>query len=150
MTSWVCLDAGIVLKLVLQEEGSRQASDLWQSILKSGRFPAAPFLFPYEITSVLRKYVFRGIITPEYGLSALEYLLRLEIKLLTTQDIHLRAWQLSAQLKRPAAYDAHYLALAEFLNCQFWTADRRLYNAASASLPWIRHLDELESSTPAE
>jgi predicted nucleic acid-binding protein len=41
----------------------------------------------------------------------------------------------------PAAYDAHYLALAEWLGGQFWTADGRLARRIQASLPWV-HLVE--------
>jgi hypothetical protein len=33
------------------------------------------------------------------------------------------------QFSLPATYDAHYLALAERENCEFWTADTRLFNA---------------------
>jgi predicted nucleic acid-binding protein len=33
------------------------------------------------------------------------------------------------KFNRPNTYDAHYLALAENLNCPFWTGDERLFNA---------------------
>lgn len=39
-------------------------------------------------------------------------------------------------------YDATYLALAEFVGCEFWTADRRLVAGVRDSLPFVRHLDE--------
>jgi len=37
-----------------------------------------------------------------------------------------------------AVYDAHYLALAERLGAEMWTADRRLCQAVGAALPWVR------------
>jgi len=38
-----------------------------------------------------------------------------------------RAWELRANV---TAYDAAYIALAEILNCELWTADQKLANAA--------------------
>ena len=38
--------------------------------------------------------------------------------------------------------DAHYLALAERENCEFWTADTRLLNALKGNLPWVRKLED--------
>ncbi len=40
------------------------------------------------------------------------------------------------RLNRAAAYDSFYLALAESLGCELWTADQRLHNAVD--LPWVR------------
>jgi len=47
-----------------------------------------------------------------------------------------RAYTWTRRLNRAVAYDSFYLALAERLDCDFWTADRRLVNAASQ--PWIK------------
>ena len=47
---------------------------------------------------------------------------------------------LATRFNRPAAYDAHYLALAEMMNCEFWTADRRLFNVVRDELPWVHRL----------
>jgi predicted nucleic acid-binding protein len=52
-------------------------------------------------------------------------------------------------LNRPTAYDAQYLALAERLACDFWTADERLFNAASQQLPYVKWVGNL-SSPPEE
>jgi predicted nucleic acid-binding protein len=144
MTSWICLDSGIALKLVLPEEDSRQARDLWEFVVKSGIQPAAPPLFSYEITAVLRKCVYRETITLEYGRAALKKLLRLNIQLVTFPEIHWQAWDLARRLNRPTAYDTHYLALAGYLNCEFWTADKRLYNSASREISQIRLLHSFQ------
>lgn len=145
MTSSVCLDSGIVLKFVLPEADSQQAKMLWQSIIASQQRPVAPFLFPFEITSTLRKRAYRGDINEHYSLAALRQILALEIKLLTFDNMHELAWRIASRFNRPAAYDAHYLALAEHLNCEFWTADKRLYNAISDQLSWVRWLGELST-----
>jgi len=54
----------------------------------------------------------------------------------------MRAFELAARFRRPAAYDAHYLALADYLECPLWTADQRLYNAVRADFPRIRWLGD--------
>jgi len=36
--------------------------------------------------------------------------------------------------------DAQYLALAEQLSCEFWTADERMFNVMNAKFPGIRWL----------
>lgn len=142
MTSWVCLDSGVVLKLVLPEADSKKAKGLWQSIVLSRQRPVAPLLFPFEVTSTLRKRTYRGDIHENYSLASLRQILSLEIKLTTFNDIHEQAWQLAKQFNRPAAYDSHYLALAEHLDCEFWTADQRLYNAVHEKLSWVRWLGD--------
>ncbi|MFQ5613908.1 MAG: type II toxin-antitoxin system VapC family toxin [Anaerolineae bacterium] len=43
-------------------------------------------------------------------------------------------------MKRAAAYDSYYLALAETLGCELWTADRRLHNIVD--LPWLHWVSD--------
>lgn len=64
--------------------------------------------------------------------------LALPITLRTDDDLHLPAFELAARFDLPAAYDAHYLALVEKLNLEFWIGDRRLVNAVHPQLPWVR------------
>ena len=53
----------------------------------------------------------------------------------------MRALDLAERFSLPAAYDAHYLALADWLGGEFWTADRRLARAVHDELPWVRVVD---------
>ena len=41
----------------------------------------------------------------------------------------------------PAAYDAHYLALAQYLSAEFWSADKKLIRAVQTTLPWVHSID---------
>ncbi len=142
MTS-ICIDSGLLLKLVLNEPDSHLADSLWRSWLTAGSQLVAPPLLPIEVTAVLRKHVHRGLLTSELGWRALQNALAFDVVIMTFPDLHERAWQLAAQLNRPTAYDTHYLALAQILGCEFWTADERLKNAAQLSLPWVHWLGEL-------
>ncbi len=49
----------------------------------------------------------------------------------------MRAIELAEQYSLPATYDAHYLALAERNQCEYWTADTRLWNAIAGKLNWV-------------
>jgi len=56
-------------------------------------------------------------------------------------------YALAAQFNRPAAYDSQYLAVAERLGCEFWTADERLYNAVKTHLSWVKWLGNFTEPT---
>ena len=75
----------------------------------------------------------------------LDYLMSLEIELYETEHLHHRALELASQLNQGAAYDSHYLALAETLACDLWTADQRLQRTASPLPPAVHWLGELAS-----
>jgi len=62
----------------------------------------------------------------------------LPIELHGDEALHQRALELAARFTLPAAYDAHYLALAERFRAPLWTTDRRLAKAVGDNLPEIR------------
>jgi predicted nucleic acid-binding protein len=143
--SWVCVDASLVIKLVVEEPDSQEARVLWRTWLDEEVNIAAPPLLRYEITSVLRKHVVRGLRTIEESQQALDLALTFAIQYLEPADYHRRAFILAHQLDRPATYDAHYLALADHLACEFWTADQRLVNSVQNKLPWVKWLGQLDN-----
>jgi predicted nucleic acid-binding protein len=142
--SWVCVDANIVIKLVVEEAYSHQARTLWRIWQNEDYKISAPPLLQYEITSVLRQHVSRGLRTLQESRQALQLALAFNIQYLESVDFHMRAFELADRLGRPAAYDTHYLALAEQLGCEFWTADERLVNAVQGVLPWVKWLGQME------
>jgi predicted nucleic acid-binding protein len=69
---------------------------------------------------------------------ALEAAFALPVRLYGEEQLHRRALALAERFSLPAAYDAHYLALADWLGGEFWTADRKLVRAVGDELPWVR------------
>jgi predicted nucleic acid-binding protein len=140
LTSPVCIDANLVIALVTARPLSHKAIDLWQDLVQRDHQPVAPFLLRYEVASALFRKAVRGMMDPEDAQQALQEAMALDIRYLDPPGLSLRAFDLAIRLRQPAAYDAHYLALAEHLDCPFWTADERLYNAVHADFPRVRWL----------
>lgn len=136
----VCADANIVVIIVAPEAQRLQALSLWRSWLKQDREIVAPRLLAYEVTSALWRKAVRGFLTLEEAQRAVRAALEMGVTLLDPPGLSERAFELAARFQRPAAYDAHYLALADHLNCPFWTADECLYNAVHTDFPHIRWL----------
>jgi predicted nucleic acid-binding protein len=134
----VCVDASIVVTLVTAEAQSERALALWAEWMQRDIEVVAPILLRYEVTSALRHKVIREMMSPQDARRALEEALSLDIELLDPPELALRAFDLAARLNRPAAYDAHYLALAEMMDGECWTADEKLYNAIQQEFPNIR------------
>ena len=67
---------------------------------------------------------------------------RLAIELHAPTDLYRRALNLTSQLSQSAVYDCIYLALAEGLSGELWTADERFYRAASLQFSNVRWLGE--------
>ena len=138
MNSPVCIDASLGLKLVLTEIDSAQVRTLWERWIQNEVQIVAPLLYLYESISAIRGQVYRGLISQEQGTVAFRALLAQRITLSAPPELYERAWNLASQLNRPKAYDCYYLALAELLDCEFWTADERLFNAVKQQLPWVK------------
>ena len=98
----------------------------------------------------MRKKVHRQLLTLAEGKEAFAAALAVGMTLMAPSGLHERAWELAARFNRPTAYDSHYLALAEMLGCEFWTADQRLFNAVRDELGWVRWLREYQPMAEAE
>ena len=125
------VDASLAVKWLVREVHSDTAYVLARSWARQGTQPVAPYLMPVEVANALHRRVVRKEMTVEAAVGLLEGLLASGIELREPPRIHTRSLELADQLRQNAAYDAHYLALAEALDCEFWTADERFYGAAS-------------------
>ncbi len=141
MSSWICLDASWVVQFVLGASRQSPLPALWQTWHTTGYALAAPTLLYYEVGNALYRYVRRGDLSPEDAAQALDIALEMQVSLHGDADLHRRAMVMARQFALPAVCDAHYLALAERLGAQLWTADRRLHQAVSATLTWVRCLE---------
>lgn len=145
MTSWVVADSGILLVTVLDEPLQQKADLLLNDWHKQNLTIAVPTLFRYEIVAVIRKHVHRGTLTVQEGVEARDKLLGYSVSLFIDDNLLRRAYELATRFNRPTAYDSQYLAVAERLGCEFWTADERLFNALTTDLKWVKWLGNFTS-----
>jgi predicted nucleic acid-binding protein len=127
-----CIDASVALKLVVDEDDSEAARVLWRQWARAGVRAIAPPLFPFECVSALRRMTVRGDLRAEDAAGARDRLLAMPVRLVSPRSLFTRAWELAVELDRPQVYDAFYLATADLLGIEFWTADQRFANAAGA------------------
>ena len=138
-SSTVCIDANIVIQRVV----SNAAENLWETWAQTGVKLVAPTLLFYEVTNGLYRYQKAGIFPPETVEKTLKAAFALPIELVSDVDLHHRAKDLAAKYNLPAAYDAHYLALAEQLDVELWTADARLFNTVqSFGVDWVKLVEK--------
>jgi predicted nucleic acid-binding protein len=139
-SSLVVVDASFLIKLWVQEEFSERAREIRVTWGRSRVARYAPALVDYEIVSTLNQKQLRGSLTADEADAVLELALEEPLNIIRTQDAHRDALRLARRHGLRSTYDAHYLALADDLDCEFWTADERLYNAVRERFPFIRWL----------
>lgn len=132
----VVIDASFTYNLIiptpLQTQLQKQVTQ-WQ---QDGYTLCAPTLWVYEITSTFCKMVEARQLTESHAQSSIALVYKLGVQLIPPDEaIAKKAYEWTRRLNRGAAYDSFYLALAETLGCEFWTLDKRLYNAAKQ--PWL-------------
>ena len=141
--SQVCVDASLVITLLLPEEDSGRVQALWSHWQREKVVPFGPPLLYAEVPSVLRRTVFHGRLTSQAGDVAFQDFCNLGITISARTDLHILAWELAKVHNRPRAYDIMYMAAAQAEGCDLWTGDRRLVNAVA--LPWVRWLVQQET-----
>jgi predicted nucleic acid-binding protein len=144
MRNVVIVDASVALKWVMDEDDSDKAAALLSRWFVRETTVLAPVLLMYELTNAIYQHVRRGEIDRDDTSQTLDDALLRFLELDSPGDSSLsrRAMELAQQYRLPATYDAHYLALAEREDCEYWTADARLWNAVKGKLPWVHWLDD--------
>ena len=137
MSKVICVDANFVVFLVQANSETSPFIVLWDEWQKQNHQIIAPTLFGYEVTNVFHRMSVAGQISPEEAEQLLEEALNLGITLYGDKALHERALALARSLNLRAAYDAHYLALSERFDAEFYTSDKRLFNSVKDTITWI-------------
>jgi len=136
--SRVCVDASLIVPILLPHPLSEKAEALLAHFREEDAILHAPALMAFEVVSTIRGFVHLNMISPARGEQAITQFLRMPIRLSSRSGIFPLALRLAEEFNRPRAYDTAYLALARILDCEFWTSDERLYNAVSPKLSWVK------------
>ena len=137
MSKVICVDANFAVFLVQAASETSPFIVLWDEWQARNAEIIAPTLLSYEITNVFHRMSVAGQILPEEAEQLLEEALNLGITLYGDKALHERALTLAKNLNLPATYDAHYLALSERFNAEFYTSDKRLFNSVKETITWI-------------
>jgi predicted nucleic acid-binding protein len=136
-SSTLCLDASVVVRLVGSPPDDVVKRRWVQWRTRQQAFVAPDLIF-YEVANALYRQ-YRAHRYDEEGLRrAMRMATELPIELHREDYLHIRALELADEYGLQAAYDAHYMALAERLGVEFWTTDRKLVDAVSKRLAWVR------------
>jgi predicted nucleic acid-binding protein len=136
MSSYISIDSSVLIKLLVNEEGSEEASALMERVINEKMTVVLPDFAWVEIGTVLRKKVTRKLINSEQAEIAWETFSSLGVLTFINDVAVMRAaWRIADKEKLPTLYDAAFLAVAEIISrqngeeCEFWTADEKLVNA---------------------
>lgn len=98
----------------------------WAEDLVARATLCAPHLMPVEATNVLRRAALAGEVSEDVATLAHADLVELRVELFAYEPFAERVWELRGSV---TAYDAWYVALAEFLEAPLATLDGRLTRA---------------------
>ena len=119
----IVLDASVILKWLLPEEGRDIALSFLDKHINDQEQVAIPELLYYEVGNIL---AVKTELSEEAIIEVMRYLFDLELSAFTLgQQEYLEAMSLS-RLYEVSVYDASYVVLARSLGASFITADERL------------------------
>ena len=133
----VVVDASLAVKWLVEEDDSDKAHAALQAWVVQGITRIAPYLMPFEVANALHRRVLRGELNVGDSTRMIARLLESSLELHQPPGLHARALRLASQLNQNAPYDAHYLALAESVGCELWTADERFYRATRPGIQTV-------------
>ncbi|MEX0643640.1 MAG: type II toxin-antitoxin system VapC family toxin [Pirellulales bacterium] len=128
------IDASVLIKLFISEEGSREAA----TEIKKAEALFAPDLLWAETGNILWKYVRRHDLDSVDADQLLTEMMQLPIQLTATRELIEPALKTALQTHR-TVYDCLYLVLAVRTNSLLLTADERFVNAL-ARTPFAKHI----------
>lgn len=134
------LDASAILKWFLKEKDTNKAIAFKESFVKGEIDLIEPDLLLYEFVNGLR---YQKNIAQRDIEEAVEGLFDLGLSFVTPKLSLLKMANLFALKNDITVYDACYIVLAKETNCQFVTADEKLFGKL-AHLPLVKLLSQVE------
>lgn len=128
------LDASVVVDALVV---AGRPGDLGRAELRKLSELQVPAMFTAEVTSAMRALVLRQALSPIRAATALTEVLAMKTLGYPFEPFARRAWELRDAM---TIYDAWYVALAERLETELVTADKRLADASGPRC-LIRYLD---------
>ncbi len=128
------LDASVVVDALVV---ARPSGDLGRVEMRRLAELQVPAIFTAEVTSALRGLVQRRALSPIRAATALTEILSVNTMSYPFEPFARRVWELRDSL---TVYDAWYVALAERLEAELVTADKRLADASGPRCS-VRYLD---------
>ena len=139
------LDASVALKWQFEdEEATRPATGLLEDFIQDKIELITLTLFPYEILNAINVAINRKRIRETIGYEALSYIISLGIPLRNFDDLIKPTFQMARKYNL-SPYDCAYLALAEKEKCNFYTGDKKLFEAVKTYLPWVKWIGDYQS-----
>ncbi|MFQ6041685.1 MAG: type II toxin-antitoxin system VapC family toxin [Candidatus Poribacteria bacterium] len=136
-----CVDASIAVKWAVKGEPFRSKA---RAFLKyagvTGTRLIAPPIFTSEVDSAIRKRAFDGKMTANEARKAYVILDAAPVEIVDMPGARQRARGIAEQFNQRFVYDATYAALAELRGCEFWTADKKFYDALKVELTFVKYL----------
>ena len=146
----IVVDANIIAALVLPLPYDALATEAMSYWTAQGQRLIAPTLLEYELATIIRRGLANSQLRKERALPALNKLQETGVETISpTIHLHEQALYWAERIGHSKVYDAHYLALAAREDAPFWTADKRLANAAQQTgLTWVHWIGDWNGATP--
>ncbi len=141
----IIIDASVAVKWPITEPYTIEARALRDYALRQAIPLIAPALFGYEVTSVLKRKVSEGLLTLADAQLALTGILAIVQLRPFSRPLALRVLEISDLVRQRLAYDAQYVAFAQQLGCDFWTADKNFYDDARTAFPQVQWIGTYQS-----
>jgi len=144
MNHAVVVDASVAVKWVLDEEFTEQARAVLRDSVR--RPIVAPPHLTSEVTNALHQRVRvadreKRISEPQ-SQEALALFLSFRIEFQAPATLYQQSLAFAQINRLSHTYDSLYVILAQMVNAELWTGDRRLLNSIRRVAPWVRWIGD--------
>lgn len=140
--SEVVVNVNLAFKWVVKEHDSADAVARLRHWDQHNTRILVPGWFACELGNAIHQRVRGGVTSPQQAAQAIRFVLQTVTLLDPDPQVTVRAVEIAVLLNQRASYDSQYVALAEHLGCELWTADERFGRAAQSTFPFVHWLGE--------
>lgn len=135
----IIIDSSVAIKWYLPDEHDDKALAIKSDFTDGIVLIAIPALFFYEVNNIFRTASKSLRIAKEDSIKAYQNLLELNFMVYSSKELFKVALE-KALIEDITSYDASYIALAEYLQVPFYTADEKLVKKSQSK--WVKNLEE--------
>lgn len=149
MSAQICIDASIALHWILPTSQSSLADTLLKRWDDAGLQIIGPPVIDIDVTAVIRKLTRMKLLLPQQGDQAYQIYTQAGIDIINPPSLTQTAWEMVGTYDQVHITDLYYLALAELVDAELWTANRHFYANLKDKNQRAHFLGEYSAAVPA-